>query len=152
MLTMSGSSKTDTKYEGEWGKPVIYLYPTKETEINVKLPNSNRLTTSYPKYPEEGWRVLARPDGRLIDLTTNRELYCLYYEANNNKDEDIYKDGFVVKGEDIAGFLEEKLEILGLNEREAEEFIIYWLPILEKNKYNYIFFSSKSYIIIFIFF
>ena len=136
----------------EWDKPVIYLYPTKETEINVKSPNANRLTTSYPKYPEGGWRVLARPDGRLTDLMTNRELYCLYYEANNNKDEDIYKDGFVVKGEDIAGFLEEKLEILGLNEREAEEFIIYWLPILEKNKYNYIFFSSKSYIIIFIFF
>ena len=34
--------------------------------------------------------------------------------------------------------MEEKLAILGLNEREAEEFIVYWLPRLEKNRYNLI--------------
>ena len=54
----------------------------------------------------------------------------------------VEKEGFIVKGEDTAKFLEEKLEILGLNEREAEEFIIYWLPKLEANKYNYIRFAS----------
>jgi hypothetical protein len=53
-------------------------------------------------------------------------------------------EGFVVKGEDSIKFLEEKLEILGLNEREAEEFIVYWLPILEKNNYNYIRFASQD--------
>ena len=37
-----------------------------------------------------------------------------------------FSEGFVVKGEDSAAFLEEKLEILGLNYKEAEEFIIYW--------------------------
>ena len=129
-----------------WGKPVLYLYPTEETEISVKLPNSNRLTTSYPKYPHDGWRVLAQTDGTLTDLVTNRKLYCLYYEANNSLDKDIYKDGFVVKGENIAEFLEEKLAILGLNERESEEFIIYWLPKLEANKYNYIRFAEEDYI------
>lgn len=51
-------------------------------------------------------------------------------------------DGFVVKGEDSAAFLEEKLEVLGLNYKEAEEFIIYWLPKLEANKYNYIRFAT----------
>ena len=39
---------------------------------------------------------------------------------------------------------EEKLAILGLNEREAEEFIIYWLPKLESNKYNYIRFATEE--------
>ena len=53
-------------------------------------------------------------------------------------------EGFVVKGEDSREFLEEKLAILGLNEREAEEFIVYWLPILEKNEYNYIRFASME--------
>ena len=38
----------------------------------------------------------------------------------------------------ISDSLEEKLAILGLTERESEEFIVYWLPKLEKNKYNYI--------------
>ena len=54
------------------------------------------------------------------------------------------EDGFIVEGEDIASFLEEKLEILGLNDREKEEFIIYWLPQLEKNKYNYIRFQTME--------
>ena len=54
------------------------------------------------------------------------------------------KDGFIVKGTNIAEFLEEKLSILGLTERETEEFIIYWLPKLETNKYNYIRFATTD--------
>ena len=38
----------------------------------------------------------------------------------------------------------EKLAILGLTEHEAQEFIIYWLPILEQNEYNYIYFATKE--------
>ena len=45
---------------------------------------------------------------------------------------------------DTIKFLEEKLAILGLSEREAEEFIIYWLPKLESNKYNYIRFATQD--------
>ncbi len=129
-----------------WDKPILYLYPTERTNINVKVGYPDRLTVSYPRYKENGWNVLAEPNGTLTDLTTNRELYCLYYEANNVMDSNIYKDGFIVKGEDSAEFLEEKLKILGLNEREAEEFIIYWLPKLESNKYNYIRFAEEEYI------
>ena len=33
---------------------------------------------------------------------------------------------------------------MGLNERETEEFIIYWLPKLESNKYNYIRFDTSD--------
>lgn len=129
-----------------WDKPILYFYPTEETKVNVNVRYEDRLTVSYPKYTSGGWNILAKPDGTLKDLSTNRELYCLYYEAQNDIDLDIYKDGFIVKGEDSAKFLEEKLEILGLNEREAEEFIIYWLPKLESNKYNYIRFAEEDYI------
>jgi hypothetical protein len=51
-------------------------------------------------------------------------------------------EGFVVKGEDTSKFLEEKLSILGLTERETEEFIVYWLPKLEANEYNFIKFET----------
>ena len=54
----------------------------------------------------------------------------------------IRKEGFVIKGSDTIPFLEEKLPILGLNDKERNEFIMYWLPILEKNNYNYIYFES----------
>lgn len=122
-------------------KPIIYLYPTEETEISVKLLNADKITCSYPKYID-GWKVLAKPNGDLIDLDTNRNLYALYYESLNVENFDVSQEGFVVKGEDSAKFLEDKLEILGLTEREIEEFIIYWLPKLESNKYNYIRFAT----------
>ena len=124
-------------------KPVIYLYPTKDTKVDVKLVNNNLLTCTYPKY-EDKWSVLAKPNGDLTYIETGRSLYSLYYEADSLIDFTVTDEGFVIKGEDSAKFLEEKLEILGLNEHEAEEFIIYWLPILEANKYNYIRFATKG--------
>ena len=122
-------------------KPIIYLYPTKEEEVSVNLLYDDMITVSYPKYTT-GWNVLAKEDGTLIDLTTNKNLYSLYYECENKVIFKIENDGFVVKGNDVATFLEEKLAILGLTERESEEFIIYWLPKLEANKYNYIRFAT----------
>lgn len=121
-------------------KPIIYLYPTKETNISVKLLNDNLITHSYPEYDSE-WNVRANSNGDLVDLKTNRKLYALYYESKNNINFST-DDGFVIEGKDAAKFLEEKLEILGLSERESEEFIIYWLPKLENNKYNYIRFAT----------
>lgn len=124
-------------------KPIIYLYPTKETEINVDLGKSESITSSYPKYIN-GWNVKAKPNGDLIDLDTGKNLYALYYENESNVDFKVTDEGFCIKGEEVTEFLEEKLRILGLNDKEAEEFIIYWLPKLEKNKYNYIRFATEE--------
>ena len=44
-------------------KPVLYLYPEKETEVNVRLDYDGELTCTYPAYGEEGWTVTAAPDG-----------------------------------------------------------------------------------------
>lgn len=126
---------------GTKDKPVIYLYPKETTEVNVKLGKSGLLTCSYPKYDESGWNVIAEPSGKLTDINTDRELYCLYWEGLNTNKTNM-NEGFVVEGKDTIEFLEEKLEILGLNEKEAQEFIIYWLPQMEDNKYNYIRFET----------
>lgn len=123
-------------------KPIIYLYPQEETELTVKLGNKEKIICSYPKY-EDGWKVIAKPDGTLIDTETNRQLYALYWEGKSMESKDI-TDGFVVKRSDTIKFLEEKLEILGLNYKEAEEFIVYWLPKLEQNEYNYIRFATME--------
>ena len=122
-------------------KPMIYLYPQEETNVEVKLGYPELLTTTYPKY-KDSWKVLAKPDGKLID-TDGREYYGLYWEGKTAKNKK-FNDGFVVKGKDSISFLEEKLFMLGLNEREANEFIVYWLPKLEKNKYNLIRFEEKT--------
>lgn len=121
-------------------KPVIYLYPEKETDITVKLGYKDKLLVSYPKYID-GWSVTAYPDGTLIDKDTGRKLYSLYWEGKHTEPV-VLDEGFIVRGEDSIEFLEEKLAILGLNDKEIEEFIIYWLPKLQENKCNYIRFAD----------
>ena len=123
-------------------KPVIYIYPESETTVQVSVGYPEKLSCVYPEY-DDGWEVIAKPNGDLVDTKTGRNLYCLYWEGNQ-KLEYKFKDGFVVAGEDSAKFLEEKLAILGLTEREANEFIIYWLPKLEVNKYNLIRFETAE--------
>lgn len=123
-------------------KPIIYIYPEQETKVRVKVGNPLNLTHTYPKY-DNGWEVIAKPNGDLIDCKTGRNLYSLYWEGINTVEPNM-DEGFIVKGEDTIAFLEEKLAVLGLNEREANEFIIYWLPKLESNKYNFIRFQIQE--------
>ena len=128
-----------------FGKPIIYIYPEQETDLQITLGNPNSITNSYPDYfANNGWQVKAFPNGDLIDLNTDKKLYSLYWEGRGNKLDTSMKEGFCVKGEDSAKFLEEKLSQLGLNYKEAEEFIVYWLPKLEKNNYNYIRFATTE--------
>ena len=142
-IQIKSQVKDITAANGMAYKPIIYLYPTEETQVNVQLGNKEQITCSYPKYTI-GWNVIAQPNGDLKDIDTNKNLYSLYYESDNVVEFKVEKDGFVVKGEDSAEFLEEKLKILGITDREAEEFIIYWLPKLEANKYNYIRFATRE--------
>ena len=123
-------------------KPVIYLYPEKETDVSVKLDLNGRLTCTYPEY-KDGWRVTASPDGTLTD--DNGQTYnYLYWEGETYTNYDLSK-GFCVKGEDTAKFLEDALKKLGLNRREANEFIVYWLPLMQDNPYNIISFQTDIY-------
>lgn len=124
-------------------KPVIYLYPEKETEVFVNLDFSGKLTATYPEY-NGGWKVTAKPDGTLFDKD-GKEYYCLFWEGNSEAEYNFSK-GFCVPGNKTAEFLEEALLKLGLSPREANEFIIYWLPQMQENEYNLISFQSKAYI------
>ena len=124
-------------------KPVIYLYPKEERKVSVKLDYNGELTCTYPEY-QDGWNVIAKPDGTLTNIKDNREYSYLYWEGVADVNWDMSK-GFVVAGSDTARFLQEKLEYMGLTPREYNEFIVYWLPILQKNKYNLITFAGKDY-------
>ena len=123
---------------GGMGKPVLYLYPTMKTNIRVNFENPSLLTTTYPKFINI-WEVTAYPNGDLYDKA-NKYYYALYWEENLIRKID-FKTGFYVEGKDAIKFLEEKLTIIGLNARERNEFIMYWLPILEKNEKNLVYFE-----------
>lgn len=118
-------------------KPILYLYPEEETEVSVRFAHPELLTTTYPKYNNE-WKVVAQPNGDLRDINGNY-YYGLYWEEQEAYKE--FNDGFYVEKDDAIGFLEEKLEALGLNDRERNEFIMYWLPILEKNEKSFVHFE-----------
>ena len=123
-------------------KPVIYLYPEVKTEVTVELDFNGTLTSVYPAY-ENGWTVTAQPDGTLTDAS-GREYYCLFWEGETEVRYDL-STGFCVAGSDTAAFLEDALGKLGLTDKEANEFIIYWLPRMEGNAYNLISFQQEIY-------
>lgn len=123
-------------------KPVIYLYPEREMEVRVNLTLDGRLTCTYPSY-NDGWAVIAAPDGTLTDAKGQTYNY-LYWEGTANTQWDL-SQGFCVRGEETALFLEDSLAKLGLNRREANEFIVYWLPLMQENPYNIISFQTEAY-------
>lgn len=127
-------------------KPVLYLYPEDTTDVNVKVNLSNHsFAHSYPAYKPEGWNMIASPNGDLKDPETGRQYYTLFWETKGPKIANNLNKGFVVSGKETEGFLEEKLESMGLNFRELNEFMIYWLPQMENNEYNAVYFAFDEY-------
>ncbi len=124
-------------------KPVIYLYPTEKQDISVHLTYKGELTHAYPAYPETGWKVTAEPNGTLWD-EKGQEYYALFWEGQPTTPL-LPQNGFIIAGNNTAAFLEEKLAFLGLNRREANEFMMYWLPRMENNPYNLIHFAGEEY-------
>jgi hypothetical protein len=122
-------------------KPIIYLYPEETIEVSVRTSYPELFTAEYPPYGE-GWQVVAEPGGNLVEVGSGRELYALYYESDRVMPAGRTSEGFVVAGDEVLDFLETMLPQLGLSPREAEEFIVYWLPILQDNPYTYLRFET----------
>lgn len=129
----------ELKEVGGYAKPVLYLYPEKETKVEINFEHEESLTTTYPKF-KDNWVVTAKPNGDLYD-ENGKYYYGLYWEEEKNHDVS-FNEGFYVTKDNAIDFLEEKLTILGLNPKERNEFIMYWLPILEKNGQSLVYFEQ----------
>lgn len=140
VLMLSGC---ESVFGGKDAKPVIYLYPEEETAVTVALDYGGTLTCTYPAAQDGVWTVTASPDGTLRD-EEGQEYSYLFWEGTCAASYD-FSEGFCVSGADTAAFLEEALSSLGLNRREANEFIVYWLPQMEQNPYNLISFQAEAY-------
>lgn len=133
----------DIKYD--LGKPAIYLYPQSPTKVNLKLDVHGAMTFSYPKYTK-GWTVMANPSGNLN--VGNRNYGYLFWEGSKimNDLPINWTEGFVVKSDTLVNFFENALAKAGLNEKETQDFITYWVPKMQANAYNYIHFMfNKEY-------
>ena len=142
VLVFTLTYKTDDPAECVLAKPVIYLYPEETTQVEVTLDVDGELLSTWPAYGD-GWTVTAQPDGTLTDADGNEYSY-LFWDAWSDTEWD-FSQGFCVAGEDTGEFLRRALSDLGLTPREYNEFIVYWLPLMQKNPYNLISFQSEVY-------
>lgn len=123
-------------------KPVLYLYPEQETEVTAQISTDGEMTVSWPPY-KGGWTVTAAPDGTLTDSEGNEYPY-LFYELSQKLTPD-FAEGFCVPGEETGEFLRTVLSGMGLTPKEYTDFIVYWLPRMQNNRYNVITFCNEEY-------
>jgi len=119
-------------------KPILYLYPESTMNISIKLQNESLLKTTYPKYVN-GWNVIVEKDGTITDQNNNK-YYALYWDEKNQNTID-FEEGFYVTKDNAIEFLETTLTKIGLNYKEKNEFIMYWLPILEQNEQSIVYYE-----------
>ncbi len=109
-------------------KPVIYLYPIKKTLVNVSLTVPGTIPVSIPHYPSDGWEnIEAYPDGHFI--YQGNSYNELFYESSISKTT-LPDSGIVTSISSMTTTLTTLATKLGLNERETNELVAYWMPRL----------------------
>jgi|SRR3989339_36390 len=126
----------------ECGKPVIYLYPTKDTKVNVQVKPNGGLTKVDPFYPTNGWLVNAKPNGELTN--TDGQNYPYLFWEGNAYDMKVPSEGFVLSRENIKRDMTKLLAKLGLNQKETSDFLEFWQIKLEEKPYVFVTFVSQT--------
>lgn len=126
-------------------KPAIYLYPTQQTKVSVKHSFKGTVGTTYPDYGT-GWEVIADTNGSLLNTKDNRRYEYLFWDGKCRfpAAHFDFKDGFVIKKEESQAFLWKTLAAIGLNNKEINDFVVYWLPQLEQHEQNFIHFRVND--------
>lgn len=129
-------------------KPVIYLYPTTPTFVDVKITTPGRFVDHIP--PLEfyqtsdnqtiaGWtNVLAQPSGVL--MYQNKYYRELFYDTSISYVK-APTHGIFIESEKLETQLLAFVKLLGLLDDEANEFVDYWVPKLTSLDKKYIFTS-----------
>jgi hypothetical protein len=106
----------------ECGKPIIYLYPTKPTQVSVEV--GAKMTKTEPEY-NSGWNVMAYPSGQINNNGTSYPY--LFWEGQGNG---IYPEmsdyGIVVKSTDAISTIKAQLKEMGLTNKEINDFVEFW--------------------------
>lgn len=128
-------------------KPVIYLYPIKKTKISVSVELSGAdMITEYPRTTNGIWKVEASPKGNLVDIYDKKKYSYLFWEAAKHTSFTLNPENTdCIANVDVQTYLEKSLKTLGLNAREMNDFMVYWLPILEQNPYSLIEWKTTEY-------
>jgi hypothetical protein len=113
-------------------KPNIYIYPTEPIDLNIQIsfPNGGQIIKSIPAY-NGNWEINVQPSGLI-----NNQYEYLFYEARIPHL--LQKEfGWIINGTDLSSFFMKNLDSLKFSTKEIEDFVEYWIPLLDENK-NYI--------------
>lgn len=104
-------------------KPVVYLYPTSQQQVKVRVGANIKISDPYYN-PRGGWSVLANPSGQL--QTNGRSYDSLFWEGPGIGQYPAVTQGSVVATGQAVSTIRQNLGQLGLNAKEIDDFITYW--------------------------
>ncbi len=129
-------------------KPVIYFYPQVTTSVHVELNVKGDLGFTYPQYyipgpadsAQPGWSFKADPNGTMHQ--NGKQYDYLFWDAKVPRKQfnNTVGSGFFVQRDSLVPFFERSLTKMGLNAREQQDFITYWVPLMQKNETNFVHF------------
>jgi len=120
-------------------KPAIYLYPTEDMVVNVKVDVNGLFFNDIPHYGE-GWKVFVTKDG----IIEGKYDYLFYEAALLHLD--IPEKGWVVKYDQLENWFDKNLPKFGLNEKEKRQFVEYWEKELPRANYYEIKLFDKKFV------
>lgn len=111
-------------------KPNIYIYPEIKTSMHVSLifPRGGSVIELIPLYVN-GWNIEVDSTGKI-----NNTYHYLFYESEN-PDLSQYDNGWIIKKEELGAFFSHNMSEAGFIPKEIDDFIEYWIPLL--NNYPY---------------
>jgi len=120
-------------------KPNIYIYPEKEIDlcVSISFPKGGEVVTSIPNYADN-WCVTIDSTGK-IDNTYD----FLFYESMQPNIWQ-HNEGWCIEKSDLPVFFTENMQNIGYNTNEINDFIEYWIPILNKYEYYIIYPQSGT--------
>lgn len=111
-------------------KPNLYLYPVKETDMQVALsfPLGGSVIASIPTY-HTGWNVRVTPSGKI-----DGQYDYLFYESQQ-PDKWQKNAGQVVSRDSLQHFFEADMAAYQFKPNEISDFVDYWIPRLKSTPY-----------------
>jgi len=142
---------------GKCHKPVIYVYSEVDrASVRVNLAFDGVLTHLYPLpslvHPNKSvsWDITTQKNGHItMDDSSYR---YLFWEGDIQQQRLVHllcqfskHSAMLVSETTLVSYLEESLFAFGMIDHEIQDFITYWLPVLNQHKFNYIQFVDKAY-------